>query len=137
MQVQKSVALLHVHACSYSFERNTGWLHLYIIQCTFYMTESAYLRLFLYVVLVHAFMAFMVLYCIAQLCVKFVVVSASSEEPKKKCTSIAELYGSLSCCALPTQPSAATARGIVNHLSTSSVSLTIQLDNYDPFHIFT
>ena len=29
MQVQKSVTLLHVHACSYSFERNTVQLHLY------------------------------------------------------------------------------------------------------------
>ena len=61
------------------------------------------------------------LYCsiVYQICFSF---SASSEESKKRCTSIAELYGSLSCCALPTQPSVAAARGIVNHLSTSSVS---------------
>ena len=46
---------------------------------------------------------------------------ASSEE-EKKCTTVADLFGTLSCCATPTQPTVATARAIVANLSNSSVS---------------
>ena len=65
-------------------------------------------------------------FCVTAILDNTYTFSASSEEPRKQCTSIAELYGSLSCCALPAQLSVATARGIVNHLSTSSVSQPIQ-----------